>query len=157
MSTGKNIADAESMTSDIAKRSSAIKIIFTSLDRKSEIDPEDPKANDDIEEPIKGFIELKDVFFSYPSRPDQMIFRGLSLNIEAGKTVTLIGQSGSGKSTIRLIERFYYLQSGSIMADERNIKNYNLRKLRSCIVLVIRRQHILLEPFARTLLMVNKF
>ncbi|KAK9188805.1 hypothetical protein WN944_020210 [Citrus x changshan-huyou] len=137
MSTGKNIADAGSMTSDIAKGSSAIRTIFTILDRKSEIDPEDPKANEDIEEPTKGFIELKNVFFSYPSRPDQMIFKGLTLKIEAGKTVALVGQSGSGKSTIiGLIERFYDPQSGSVMVDERNIKSYNLRKLRSCIALV---------------------
>ena len=137
MSTGKNIADAGSMTSDIAKGSSAIRTIFTILDRKSEIDPEDPKANEDIEEPTKGFIELKNVFFSYPSRPDQMIFKGLSLKIEAGKTVALVGQSGSGKSTIiGLIERFYDPQSGSVTVDERNIKSYNLRKLRSCIALV---------------------
>ncbi|KDO82143.1 hypothetical protein CISIN_1g047171mg [Citrus sinensis] len=137
MSTGKNIADAGSMTSDIAKGSSAIRTIFTILDRKSEIDPEDPKASEDIEEPTKGFIELKNVFFSYPSRPDQMIFKGLTLKIEAGKTVALVGQSGSGKSTIiGLIERFYDPQSGSVMVDERNIKSYNLRKLRSCIALV---------------------
>lgn len=137
MSTGKNIADAGSMTSDIAKGSSAITAIFTILDRKSEIDPEDPKANEDIEEPTKGFIELKNVFFSYPSRPDQMIFKGLSLKIEAGKTVALVGQSGSGKSTIiGLIERFYDPESGSVTVDERNIKSYNLRKLRSCIALV---------------------
>lgn len=137
MSTGKNIADAGSMTSDIAKGSSAIRTIFTILDRKSEIDPEDPKANEDIEEPTKGFIELKNVFFSYPSRPDQMIFKGLTLKIEAGKTVALVGQSGSGKSTIiGLIERFYDPQSGSVMVDKRNIKSYNLRKLRSCIALV---------------------
>ncbi|KAH9708538.1 ABC transporter B family member 15 [Citrus sinensis] len=137
MSTGKNIADAGSMTSDIAKGSSAIRTIFTILDRKSEIDPEDPKASEDIEEPTKGFIELKNVFFSYPSRPDQMIFKGLSLKIGAGKTVALVGQSGSGKSTIiGLIERFYDPESGSVTVDERNIKSYNLRKLRSCIALV---------------------
>jgi ATP-binding cassette subfamily B (MDR/TAP) protein 1 len=40
---------------------------------------------------IKGRVELKNVFFAYPARPDQMIFKGLSLKIDAGKTVALVG------------------------------------------------------------------
>ncbi|XVE74907.1 hypothetical protein DITRI_Ditri12bG0056200 [Diplodiscus trichospermus] len=136
MSTGKNIADTGSMTSDIAKGSGAIKRIFAVLDRRSEIEPEDPKGIE-VEENNKGQIELKDVFFSYPERPNQMIFRGLSLKIQAGKTMALVGQSGSGKSTIiGLIERFYDPQSGSILIDEYDIKSYNLRNLRSHIALV---------------------
>lgn len=66
-----------------------------------------------------------------------MIFKGLSLKIEAGKTIALVGQSGSGKSTvIGLIERFYDPQNGSVLIDERDIKSYNLKKLRSHIALV---------------------
>ncbi|XWS34691.1 hypothetical protein CRYUN_Cryun21dG0059200 [Craigia yunnanensis] len=136
MSTGKNIADTGSMTSDLAKGGSAIKKIFAILDRRSEIEPEDHKGIE-VEETNKGQIELKDVFFSYPARPNQMIFSGLSLKIEAGKTMALVGQSGSGKSTIiGLIERFYDPQSGSISIDEYDIKSYNLRNLRSHIALV---------------------
>lgn len=136
MSTGKNIADAGTMTSDIAKGGSAIKTIFMILDRKSEIEPEDPKAMKNIKV-TRGRIELRNVFFSYPSRPEQTIFRDLSLKIEEGKTVALVGQSGSGKSTIiGLIERFYDPQSGSVLVDEHDIKSYNLRRLRSCIALV---------------------
>lgn len=136
MSTGKNIADAGTMTSDLAKGVGAIKTIFTILDRKTEIEPEDPELIKVTTE-ASGRIELKNVFFSYPARPDQMIFRGLNLKIEAGKTVALVGQSGSGKSTIiSLIERFYDPQSGSVLIDECDIKQFNLRKLRSCIALV---------------------
>lgn len=134
MSTGKNIADAGSTTSDLAKGVGAIKSIFAILDRKTEIEPETPKR---VEKTIKGQIELKNIVFSYPVRPDQMIFKGLSLKIEAGNTVALVGQSGSGKSTvIGLIERFYEPISGSVLIDEYNIKHYNLRKLRSQIALV---------------------
>ncbi|OVA17622.1 ABC transporter [Macleaya cordata] len=136
MSTGKNIADAGSMTSDLAKGADAIRSIFAILDRKSEIEPDDPEGV----EPTKvltGHIELKNVFFSYPARPDQMIFKGLSLKIEAGKTVALVGESGSGKSTIiSLIERFYDPINGSIEIDKKDIKLYNLRALRSHIALV---------------------
>ncbi|XP_059633645.1 putative multidrug resistance protein [Cornus florida] len=136
MSTGKNIADAGSMTSDLVKGSNAIRSVFAILDKISEIEPEDPEGIN-IENSIRGLIELKNVFFFYPSRPDQMIFQGLSLGIGAGKTVALVGQSGSGKSTIiGLIERFYDPIKGSVLIDGQDIKNYNLRKLRSHIALV---------------------
>lgn len=88
ISTGKNIADAGSMTSDIAKVSSPIRSVFAIIDRKSEIDPEDHNGVK-IKKSIKGQIELKKVVFSYPARPEQMIFKGLSLKIEAGKPLHL--------------------------------------------------------------------
>ncbi|KAI7996515.1 putative multidrug resistance protein [Camellia lanceoleosa] len=136
MSTSKNIADAGSMTSDLAKGGNAIRSIFAILDRKTEIEPDDLKGIN-VEKTIKGFIELKNVFFFYPSRPEQMIFQGLSLKIEAGKTIALVGQSGSGKSTvIGLVERFYDPIKGSILIDGQDIKEYNLRSLRSHIALV---------------------
>lgn len=57
---------------------------------------------------ISGYIELRDIHFSYPSRPEKSILQGLSLSIPAGKTVALVGSSGCGKSTvISLITRFY--------------------------------------------------
>ncbi|POO00458.1 ABC transporter [Trema orientale] len=130
------IAEAGSMTSDISKGSSAIQSVLAILDRKSEIDPEN-KLGLDIKKRIKGRVEFKNVFFSYPTRPDQMILKGLSLRIEAGRTVALVGQSGSGKSTIiGLIERFYDPMRGSVHIDEQDVKNYNLRILRSHIALV---------------------
>ncbi|XP_062077804.1 putative multidrug resistance protein [Humulus lupulus] len=130
------IADAGSMTSDISKGGSAIHSVLAILDRRSEIDPE-TKWGLDLKKKIKGRVEFKNVFFSYPTRPDQMILKGLSLKIEAGRTVALVGQSGSGKSTIiGLIERFYDPMKGSIHIDEQDIKNYNLRTLRSHIALV---------------------
>lgn len=134
--TAMVIADAGSMTSDLSKGSNAIQSIFAILDRRSEIDPNDSWGNNG-KKPIKGLIELKNVFFSYPSRPNQMIFKGLSLKIEAGRTVALVGQSGSGKSTIiGLIERFYDPIQGSVFIDGQDVKTYNLRMLRTHIALV---------------------
>ncbi|XP_023535149.1 putative multidrug resistance protein [Cucurbita pepo subsp. pepo] len=130
------IADAGSMTSDISRGSNAVGSVFAILDRKTEIDP-DHRSRRDLKRRLKGKVELRSVSFSYPTRPEQIVLRGLSLKIDAGKTVALVGQSGSGKSTIiGLIERFYDPSSGSIHIDEQDIKNYNLRWLRSQIALV---------------------
>ncbi|RZC61592.1 hypothetical protein C5167_023354 [Papaver somniferum] len=136
MSTGKNIADAGSMTSDLAKGADAVRSVFAILDRKPEIDPDVPQGIKPEKE-LEGNIVLKNVFFAYPARPDQMVFKGLSLKIEAGTTVALVGESGSGKSTIiSLIERFYDPLNGSVEIDKKDIKLYNLRALRSHIALV---------------------
>ncbi|XP_024991059.1 ABC transporter B family member 15-like [Cynara cardunculus var. scolymus] len=135
MTTGKNIADAASMSSDLSKGGDAVRSVLAVLDRKTKIDPDDSESL--TVSGINGHIELMNVHFSYPSRPEQMIFQGLYLKIEAGKTVALVGQSGSGKSTIiGLIERFYDPIKGCILIDERDLKNYNLRHLRSHIALV---------------------
>lgn len=59
-------------------------------------------------EKVNGNIDIRDVTFAYPSRPDQMILDGFSLSIPAGKMVALVGSSGCGKSTvISLVARFY--------------------------------------------------
>ncbi|KAJ0800546.1 putative Type 1 protein exporter [Helianthus annuus] len=63
---------------------------------------------------VSGLVELKDVNFSYPSRPDVKILNNFSLSIPSGKTIVLVGSSGSGKSTVvSLIERFYDPTSGN--------------------------------------------
>ncbi|KAG8365043.1 hypothetical protein BUALT_Bualt18G0061900 [Buddleja alternifolia] len=135
--TAYTIAEAGSMTNDISRGSNAVGSVFAILDRKSEIDPQSIFQSDAIRKGIKGRVELKKVVFAYPSRPEQLILKGLSLKISAGTTVALVGQSGSGKSTIiSLIERFYDPFSGSVCIDDKDIKDYNLRMLRSHIALV---------------------
>lgn len=57
---------------------------------------------------FNGTILLKNVYFSYPNRPDHQILKGLNLIIPSGKKVALVGESGCGKSTVmQIIERFY--------------------------------------------------
>lgn len=80
--------------------------IFKIIDRKPVIDSLDEGGN--ILQNLKGELELSNVHFTYPARPDVPIFKGLNLKIPAARTVALVGTSGSGKSTvIQLIERFY--------------------------------------------------
>ncbi|OAY25782.1 ABC transporter B family member 15 [Manihot esculenta] len=135
VSTGRVIADAGSMTTDLAKGSAAIGSVFAVLDRYTKIEPEYPEGFKP--ETIMGHVELRDVDFAYPARPDVIIFKGFSIKIEAGKSTALVGQSGSGKSTIiGLIERFYDPIRGTVKIDGRDIKSYHLRSLRKYIALV---------------------
>ncbi|PON37426.1 ABC transporter [Trema orientale] len=135
LTTSRVIADAESMTTDLARGWDAITSVFKILDRDTKIEPENPQGYKP--EKITGCIEFCNVHFAYPSRPNVMIFKGFSINIEAGKSMALVGKSGSGKSTIiGLIERFYDPLKGVVKIDDRDIKSYHLRSLRKYIALV---------------------
>ncbi|XP_062108894.1 ABC transporter B family member 11-like [Humulus lupulus] len=108
---------------------------FEAINRKPQIDAYD--SNGKILDDIHGDIDLRDVYFSYPARPDEQIFSGFSLSIPSGTTAALVGQSGSGKSTvISLIERFYDPQSGEVLIDGINLKDFQLKWIRQKIGLV---------------------
>ncbi|ORY01608.1 ABC multidrug transporter Mdr1 [Basidiobolus meristosporus CBS 931.73] len=88
-------------------------------------------------QPTQGLIEARNIFFHYPSRPDVPILKGISLSIEPGHTVALVGASGSGKSTIiQLLERFYDPIQGGILLDGTPIEDLNVHWLRRQIGLV---------------------
>ncbi len=88
-------------------------------------------------------IILKDVVFGYPEREN--VFTGLNLEIASGKTLGVVGSTGSGKTTlVRLLLRFADVGSGKIEWVDRNIKDWNLKSLRSSMALVD--QHITLFP-----------
>ncbi|KAF4371338.1 hypothetical protein G4B88_003808, partial [Cannabis sativa] len=115
-------------------RAAAYKM-FEAMNRKPRIDAYD--SNGKILDDINGDIDLRDVYFSYPARPDEQIFNGFSLSIPSGTTAALVGQSGSGKSTvISLIERFYDPQSGEVLIDGINLKDFQLKWIRQKIGLV---------------------
>jgi ATP-binding cassette subfamily B protein len=107
--------------------------------RVFEILEKSPESNNSgrILDNLEGKIEFKDVFFSYPSRPDIQVLKGINLSISAGKVIALVGPSGGGKSTLtHLLPRFYDLEDGSILIDGIDIKEFNLQWLRSHIGLV---------------------
>jgi ATP-binding cassette subfamily B (MDR/TAP) protein 1 len=88
-------------------------------------------------ENLRGDIEMRNVYFSYPSRPDQLIFDGFSLHVLCGTIMAIVGESGSGKSTvINLLERFYDPQTGEVLIDGVNMKNLRLGHIRKKIGLV---------------------
>ncbi|KAF8168807.1 ste6-like protein [Mycena galopus ATCC 62051] len=109
--------------------------IFATIDRIPFIDSSSPDGLKP--DSVHGEIKLHDVNFSYPSRPDIPILKSTSLQFPARKTTALVGPSGSGKSTvIALVERFYDPLSGSVELDGNDVKDLNVRWLRSQIGLV---------------------
>ncbi|XP_076820461.1 ATP-dependent translocase ABCB1-like isoform X2 [Clavelina lepadiformis] len=109
--------------------------IFEVTDRIPDIDIFSNEGKDPSK--TSGEIKFKDVFFSYPSRPQVEVLKGASFSIDHGKTTALVGQSGSGKSTItHLIQRFYDVSSGSIQVGGKMIDSVNLKKHRELIGVV---------------------
>jgi ATP-binding cassette subfamily B (MDR/TAP) protein 1 len=109
--------------------------LFETIKRKPVIDSGDTSGV--VLQDMKGDVELKDVHFRYPARPDQLILDGLSLQVASGTTMAIVGESGSGKSTvISLVERFYDPQAGEVLIDGINIKNLRLSWMREKIGLV---------------------
>ncbi|KAK1589944.1 ABC transporter [Colletotrichum navitas] len=109
--------------------------LFLLIDRKSAIDPFDPSGDQPNLE--KGDVELEHITFAYPTRPNATILEDFSLKVPAGKTTALVGQSGSGKSTIvGLLERWYNPASGTIKIDGRPIETLNIGWLRRNVRLV---------------------
>ncbi|WMV57476.1 hypothetical protein MTR67_050861 [Solanum verrucosum] len=135
ISNWRVIADLATMSKDLDRGTDAVGSVFTTLDRFSLIEPEDSDGYKPKK--ITGHIEMYEVDFAYPARPNVIIFKGFSITIDAGKSTAFVGQSGSGKSTIiGLIERFYDPLSGVIKIDGRDIRSYHLKSLRNQIALV---------------------
>ena len=123
---------------DSGKAKLAYKSVFDTLNKKIDFSPFETSNKSKLSpENIKGKIEFKNVYFSYPTKPDQLILKDLSFIINPGQNIGIVGLSGSGKSTImNLIERLYDVNDGEVLLDDKNIKEYNLFLLRKKIGLV---------------------
>ncbi|MDG1174994.1 MAG: ABC transporter ATP-binding protein [Flavobacteriales bacterium] len=86
---------------------------------------------------LKGNVSLKNISFSYETRDDVEVLKGISLDVEAGQQIALVGSSGAGKSTISvLLLQFYNTTSGEILFDGKPAKEYNLSELRNEMAIV---------------------
>ncbi|KAF1866468.1 hypothetical protein Lal_00017851 [Lupinus albus] len=136
MVSANGAAETLTLAPDFIKGGRAMRSVFEFLDRRTEIEPDDPDATP-VPDRLRGEVELKHVDFSYPTRPDMPVFHDLSLRARAGKTLALVGPSGCGKSSIiALVQRFYDPTSGRVLIDGKDIRRYNLKSLRRHISVV---------------------
>jgi ATP-binding cassette subfamily B protein len=104
---------------------------------------------------VDGSLEFRHVNFSYTSEKE--ILRDISFHIEPGQRLALVGHTGSGKTTIAsLIMRFYEIQSGSIIIDGKDIREYSLNSLRNQIGLVNQKVLLIKGTIRDNLLLANK-
>lgn len=107
----------------------SINRVFEILEAKPEV-KDKPEAQDLAE--IKGKIDFKDIFFRY--KKTQPLLEGITVTIEPGEHIGLVGTSGVGKSTlVNLLFRFYEPQRGKILLDGKDIRNIKIKSLRSKI------------------------
>ncbi|KAH9309149.1 hypothetical protein KI387_037060, partial [Taxus chinensis] len=142
------ISESVQMLPDISRVKVAVNSLFSIIERKSKIDPED-LSGETLHE-MKGEITFQHVYFKYPTRTRVQILKDLNLHLEPGKrpplawlhtensqSIALVGESGSGKSTVlSLLERFYDPDKGVILLDKTDIKTLQLKWLRKQISLV---------------------
>ncbi|XP_005084016.1 phosphatidylcholine translocator ABCB4 isoform X1 [Mesocricetus auratus] len=110
-------------------------VIFDIIDNNPKIDSFSESGHKP--DSIKGNLDFSDVHFSYPSRANIKILKGLNLKVQSGQTVALVGNSGCGKSTtVQLLQRLYDPTEGTISIDGQDIRNFNVRYLREIIGVV---------------------
>lgn len=130
---GGAVASLGDFYTQILRAVGASERIMELLSTASEFDLKEPV----IDSKIMGNIQFNKVCFHYPSRPELSILNTISLNIQSGQKVALVGASGGGKSTVvRLLLRYYDLISGTITIDGKNLEDYQMQHLRRNIGIV---------------------
>ncbi|KAI4527252.1 ste6-like protein [Schizophyllum commune Loenen D] len=126
-----------SFVPDVSSAKGSAEDILELLDSQPEIDADSQEGKKITRETTKGHIRFENVHFRYPTRPGIRVLRDLTLDIEPGTYVALVGASGCGKSTtIQLIERFYDPLSGNVYLDGEKISDLNVAEYRKQIALV---------------------
>jgi ABC-type multidrug transport system fused ATPase/permease subunit len=104
--------------------------------QKPTIDNEEDKQKPSLHDPQQDIVFDK-VDFAYPTRPDSLVFKQMSIVLEAGKQTALVGATGCGKSSVvSLLQRFYQPASGRILIGGVDISSVNVHSLRACIGVV---------------------
>ncbi|KAK3746942.1 hypothetical protein RRG08_030352 [Elysia crispata] len=130
-----SLGNAFPALSSLSTARGAAYVIFKLIDQKSAIDSSSEEGQ--RPERLRGLIQMQNVHFNYPSRPDVKVLNGLDLVANPGQTVALVGSSGCGKSTtVQLMQRFYDPLQGKVMIDGIDLRDLNIKWLRSHIGVV---------------------
>ena len=120
--------------------------VFRILDTQSNIQDVGTLTKNDI----KGTIKFSNVHFGYLE--DEEVLHGISFDVKAGETVAIVGATGAGKSTIiNLLNRFYEINSGRILVDDIDIKDFKLASLRSQIAVVLQDVFLFADTIANNI------
>ena len=104
---------------------------------------------------LQGSISFKDVRFSYVK--DEEVLKGISLNVQPGQTIAIVGATGAGKSTIiNLINRFYEIDSGTIAIDGIPVDEYTLVSLRNQVAIVLQDVFLFSDSILHNITLKNK-
>ncbi|TKF24062.1 lipid A ABC transporter ATP-binding protein/permease MsbA [Vibrio genomosp. F6] len=134
------------VTSQFQRGMAACQTLFSLMDLETEKD--DGKL---VVDKPKGIVEVKNIDFTYQGN-EKPALSNVSFVIPQGKTVALVGRSGSGKSTIaNLFTRFYDVDSGSICLDDHDIRDYSLKNLREHFALVSQNVHLFNDTIANNI------
>jgi ABC-type multidrug transport system fused ATPase/permease subunit len=134
MVIGGSIAGLGNQYTELLGALGATERVKEILDEDQELRIEEGEVN-----PISFDSEIRyeDVVFSYPTRSDIEVLHKISFTVKKGQKVALVGSSGSGKSTIvKLLSRFYDLEQGKILVDNKNIQDLEVRSIRKIIGIV---------------------
>lgn len=128
---------------ELMKGSGAGLKLFELIDYKDKVPP---VVGEKLPKQLGNDIEFRDVVFSYPTRPNDLIFNGCSFTIASGSSTCFVAPSGAGKSTIAtLLLRSYNLNSGSILVGGKDINDFQVRELRRNVIGIVQQEPVLLS------------
>jgi ABC-type branched-subunit amino acid transport system ATPase component len=132
---GASFGGIAELYAQIQKAVGAVERVFEILDDVPEV--LEINEHRKVVNRIAGNVEFRDVVFTYPSRLEVEVLKGVTIKAEKGETIAVVGPSGSGKSTlVALLLRFYDPQGGKILIDGKDAKEYSLTDLRNNMAIV---------------------
>ncbi|MFD1552318.1 ABC transporter ATP-binding protein [Putridiphycobacter roseus] len=129
---GASFASLPDLYAKIQKAIGASEYLMTLVHEEEEVDANKPALDD-----FSGNVAFNAVKFSYPSRPDVEVLKGVTFEVTHGQTIALVGSSGAGKTTIsNLLLKYYPLSGGAITFDGNDISKFSSESIRSQIAIV---------------------